>query len=106
MRYYVVSTINTVDGIINKIVYGDFKKKNERSMVYISNNIVDDSLSIIDSDVIETVFNNPIKSLRSAKVLLNKMIKNEKLTNSFWHSEIKEYPDDISFDQFSAFVRW
>ena len=105
MRYYVVSTIIKTDGVVNKIVYGDFIKKN-RSMTYIVNNTRDESLTEVDSESIEKVFNNPIKTERAAKILLNKMIKNEKLTNSFWHSEIRFYPDDISLDQFSAFVRW
>ena len=105
MRYYVTSTRVHEDKTYDRIVYGDTIKRGKRAYTLITNDVVVGDV-MIDQVTVEEVFNHPFKSLRSANIFCGKLNKEQYKKNTDWYSKVREYPDEITYDQFSAFVRW
>ena len=104
MKYYVEKTEKYIDGTIIKVVVGDRKPYNARHLVYIRNHEVEEDQYVNHT---EEVFNHPIKTERAAKMFMNKVIKNSyEPENGKLTIIVKEYPDEISYDQFKAFICW
>ena len=102
MKYYVMATKHYQE-TYDRVIYGDNIKRRRRSYTIISNDILNDKF-VEDEVTIKKIYDNPIKTLRSANILLNKLKKDD--NNKQWDIIVKEYPDEISYDQFSAFIRW
>lgn len=100
MKYYVCTSApvelrNKMQNVA--IVHGDYVK-GKRAIVYIE----DYEFEETNEFMIEKLYNNPIKTLRAATRLKNKYSK------SFPNlvAKVREFPDEISYDQFKAFIRW
>ena len=100
-KYYVSKTIRWLDGQTIRFMYGD-KFKANRSFAHINNHEVVEE----DSDV-NALLHRPLTETQ-AKRLKNKMVKECENYDGIAKVsfDVKQYPEEISYDQFKAFICW
>ena len=97
MKRYVISQLKTLDNGDATMYITVYGNKMGTSIV---NNISENRCDL-DDNKLEAVYNNPIKSERSAKILRTKLSK-----AYTWSNNIIDFPDNITYDQFKSFVQW
>jgi len=111
MKYYVACTLKFYDGNIGRSYTGGITKHtssgNIRAEAYILNHEfkLNECANETEDEMVKRLFDNPFKSKNAAIRYFNKC-GNTINTVADELYKVKEYPEEISYQQFKDFIKW